>query len=175
MKTHLMSQIVEKLSSLPIPTKLIIQAWSIDCNVVLAAFQEAYTRDPAILPQILELVQELKALRPVLDSCALSNFAIDLAALASLGDFLNLSKWLAEMVEKFGDQFTSKAIAFLKDRIIQQQQLPSVISNPGAKPVEQPKFVILTYEAVTVFMDLFKAIAAYYFFTQFLFFFFLMF
>lgn len=161
MKTHLMNQIVEKLSSSPIPTKIILQAWSIDCTIVLAAFQETYTRDPALLPQILELVQELKALRLVLDTCALSNFAIDLAALASLGDFLNLSKWLAEMVEKFGDQFTSKAIAFLKERIIQQQQLPSVISNPGAKPAEQPKFVILTYEAVQVFMDLFKTIATY--------------
>lgn len=72
----------------------------------------------------------------MLDACALSGFAIDLAALASASEFLNLSKWLLEMVEKYGDQFTSRAIAFLKDRIIQQQQLPSVISNQGPYSME---------------------------------------
>jgi hypothetical protein len=70
----------------------------------------------------------------VLDACALSGFAIDLAALASASEFLNLSQWLQEMVDKYGDQFASRAIAFLKDRIVQQQQLPSVI-NQGMRGI----------------------------------------
>jgi hypothetical protein len=162
LKSELMKQLSELFvsPSNALSTKVVSYIWQIDSSIVQNAIQESYVKDPSILPTIFDLIQELKILRPVIDNCATTNFSIDLAALAALRDHLNLERWLEEMTTKYGNQFNSACISFLRERIIQQQQLPSLVTSATTghktdltKQNEQSKFVILTYETVQLFME----------------------
>jgi len=122
LKVTLMNELLEKYFN-PENKKILAEVWKINKRIILHTMEQYYSRDPLLLVDILSIAQELDILRDVLINCALTNFAIDLAALASVNGKLNLSAWLEEMIAEHGDIFCGTTVSFLKDRITQQQFL----------------------------------------------------
>lgn len=74
-----------------------------------------YQTDHSNVSRILDICQELKVLSSVLE-CNKFHFAIDLAALASRREYLNLEKWLKDRLQSQGSEFFIACLEFLKDR-----------------------------------------------------------
>jgi CCR4-NOT transcription complex subunit 1 len=87
-----------------------------------------------ILPQLLRL-------RP-------HTFALELAALASRREFLNLAKWLDEMIENGGKEFYREAVQFLTNKA--SQELQAMEMSRASK--ERPQFVSLKITTVVTFL-----------------------
>jgi CCR4-NOT transcription complex subunit 1 len=75
-------------------------------------------------------------------------FALELAALASRREFLNLAKWLDEMIETGGTEFFKECLNFLSQKA--QQELQAVEMNRANK--ERPQFVGLKITTVVTFL-----------------------
>lgn len=97
--------------------------WQLDQPLVLDTVTELYAHDPSTLSRILDVSQELKALTAMLDHKTAGgkayDFAIDLAALASRREFLNLEKWLGEKFAAAGDgdAFVRGTLEYLSARM----------------------------------------------------------
>ena len=68
---------------------LLHQLWRVNPDTVLWGMMDIHAKDPSSISKILDARQEIKALTMVLDVTPFS-FAIELAALASKREFLNL-------------------------------------------------------------------------------------
>eukprot|EP01127_Copromyxa_protea_P009365 TRINITY_DN2203_c0_g2_i2.p1 TRINITY_DN2203_c0_g2~~TRINITY_DN2203_c0_g2_i2.p1 ORF type:complete len:967 (+),score=168.54 TRINITY_DN2203_c0_g2_i2:30-2903(+) len=132
--------------------------WTVDSYSLIEAMVHMYDESPASLSRILDVAQELKGLKAILDYNPLSNFSIDLASLASSRDHLNLVRWLEDMIEQYGNDFCKMAISFLRERIVYQQQHQQ---QQQATPEETrpQQFVLLTYDTVHTFLEQFRSIA----------------
>jgi CCR4-NOT transcription complex subunit 1 len=75
-------------------------------------------------------------------------FALELAALASRREFLNLAKWLDEMIEAGGPEFFRQCLEFLHTKA--SQELQAVELNRANK--ERPQFVGLKITTVVTFL-----------------------
>jgi len=118
-----------------------------------------YKESAASLSRILDIAQELNCLKALLDAYPLSTFSIDLAALASKRDNLNLVRWLEEMINQHGAIFCSLAISFLKERISKQRQTQPQQQQEGQDETQpQPSFALLTFETVHIFLEQFKGV-----------------
>ncbi|KAJ3349536.1 hypothetical protein HDU83_000454 [Entophlyctis luteolus] len=73
--------------------------WQVSPTLVLAGLVHVYTKDPSQLGRVLDIVQEIKALSPILESSKHIYFNLDLAALAFRRGFVNLEKWLMEKIQ----------------------------------------------------------------------------
>lgn len=97
---------------------------------------------------MLDVAQELKALAQILETKPYS-FSIDLAALASRRDYLNLEKWLVDNIAREGEPFIVATIEFVKDKIRNQfvrQQMgenATVASMPLSADVAQSFLKVL--------------------------------
>eukprot|EP00163_Fabomonas_tropica_P033612 TRINITY_DN892_c0_g1_i3.p1 TRINITY_DN892_c0_g1~~TRINITY_DN892_c0_g1_i3.p1 ORF type:complete len:2289 (-),score=618.48 TRINITY_DN892_c0_g1_i3:1290-8156(-) len=89
--------------------------WALDQSVIIQGMAETYSKDPATLSRLLEIAQDLKALTTILEGQPYS-FTIDLAALASRREYLNLEKWLTHHVSSAGAPFVKAATKYLKDK-----------------------------------------------------------
>lgn len=76
-----------------------------------------YASDVYSLSRILDISQELKALPRILEAKSYF-FVIDLAALASRRDFLNLEKWLQDHIKSEGQEFLKTCLQFLHDKVV---------------------------------------------------------
>jgi len=86
----------------------------------------------------LDVAQDLKALSAILEAKNFT-FTIDLAALASRREYLNLEKWLQERITEHGLPFIKAALSFLKERTLanraqQEQGLANNNSSPQLSP-----------------------------------------
>jgi len=64
---------------------------------------------------LLDVAHEVKALSPILEIQPFS-FAIDLAALASRREYLNLEKWLQDRIDEHQVDFIRACVAYLKEK-----------------------------------------------------------
>eukprot|EP00894_Picocystis_sp_ML_P002632 jgi/Pico_ML_1/53149/g3751.t1 len=101
---------------------------------------ELYMKDRSIISRILDVCQELKCLPEVL---AMSPyiFAIELACLATRREYLNLEKWLQDMIAKEGTVFVQCCVRFLADKLQADASVP--------KP---PAVVTLPLETLAMFV-----------------------
>ena len=76
-----------------------------------------YSTDVYSLSRILDISQELKALPRILGAKP-NAFVIDLAALASRRDFLNLDKWLQDQIAIEGTEFLKSCLQFLHEKVV---------------------------------------------------------
>lgn len=79
--------------------------WRLAPPILLAVMSDMHRRDPTCLSRLLDIAQELKALPRVLADARPFSFVIDLAALASRREHLNLDKWLQEAVRERREPF----------------------------------------------------------------------
>ncbi|KAF8460372.1 CCR4-Not complex component, Not1-domain-containing protein [Kalaharituber pfeilii] len=90
--------------------------WKEQKGFVAQQFITHHSRDPLQLTRILDIVNDIRCLDELLEitqELALG-FVLDLAALAARRDYLNLEKWLQEMLVKYGAPFTLQCYRFLK-------------------------------------------------------------
>ncbi|KAJ1537025.1 hypothetical protein HK096_005081 [Nowakowskiella sp. JEL0078] len=89
--------------------------WQNTPKLTVKVLLAMYNKDPTSLSRILDISQDLKALTQILESKPYS-FSIDLAALASRRDYLNLEKWLQDHIRVEGDIFVKACLDFLSEK-----------------------------------------------------------
>lgn len=114
--------------------------WQLNGNLLLSGFLDLYNKDATTLSRILDVAQDLKVnlitliphdseytwltseiiyfqiLARVLQVKPFS-FSIDLAALASRREYLNLEKWLLDNIAEHKDVFIRACLDFLNSKI----------------------------------------------------------
>lgn len=112
-----------------------MRIWQIEPNYLTTAFRDFYDENNLNITRILDVAQDLKVGYFTLDSGTHSNvdkflqileallevrpftFALDVAALASRREYLNLDKWLQDHVTRYRGEFLHSVIAFLEAKM----------------------------------------------------------
>jgi CCR4-NOT transcription complex subunit 1 len=89
--------------------------WHLNQSVVLRAMVSLYSKDISNISRVMEVCQELRSLTEVLNGTP-TPFCLELAALASRREYLNLEKWLGEQFGSRGVGFMQDTVKFLADR-----------------------------------------------------------
>lgn len=113
-----------------------------------------YASDVYALSRILDISQELKALPRILEAKPYF-FVIDLAALASRRDFLNLEKWLQDHIRTEGPDFLKSCLQFLHDKVV------AAIARNDKSAVAKPS-IPLSSEVVGTFTRILATHQKYY-------------
>lgn len=88
------------------------RVWQLNNEAVLRAMVALYQKDVTTIARSLDVCQELKVLKTVLEATS-APFCFELAALAARREFLNLEKWLGEQFSARGVPFMQAAVSFL--------------------------------------------------------------
>jgi CCR4-NOT transcription complex subunit 1 len=127
--------------------------YQLNPTYVVKAFLQLFAADPHCIPRICDIAQEVKVL-PQLLRLRPYSFTLELAALASRREFLNLAKWLDEMIDIGGPEFFRQCMEFLHTKA--SQELTAMELVRGNK--ERPQFVTLKITTVVTFL---RALVAY--------------
>ncbi|KAG8732244.1 hypothetical protein FRC11_014912 [Ceratobasidium sp. 423] len=87
-----------------------MRIWQIEPTYLTKAFGEYYADNALNITRILDILDSLLDVRPF-------DFALDVAALASRREYLNLDKWLADNITTHGSEFVHAVIAFLESKV----------------------------------------------------------
>ncbi|KAI9256566.1 CCR4-Not complex component, Not1-domain-containing protein [Phascolomyces articulosus] len=117
--------------------------WLVNPDFLVKSMMEMYGSDATTLSRILDITHELKLLSRMLDIQPFF-FSIDLAALASRREFLNLEKWLQEKIGEHKDVFIHTCLRFLT------QKLAAEVSRQEANMA--PSTVPLSPEVIGIFL-----------------------
>lgn len=109
---------------------------------------EMHRRDSTCLSRLLDVAQDLKILTVILEAKPY-NFSLDMAALASRRQHLNLEKWLLDSIKEKGPIFFKAAIEFVLEKI----RLQSSRTDRG----NAPNFIPVSPEILVVFGKVFQA------------------
>ncbi|KDR81370.1 hypothetical protein GALMADRAFT_239234 [Galerina marginata CBS 339.88] len=93
-----------------------MRIWQIEPSYLTNAFRDFYDENPLNITRILDVAQDLKILESLLEVRPFT-FALDVAALASRREYLNLDKWLADNVSNYGAEFLRSVIRFLEQKM----------------------------------------------------------
>jgi len=108
-----------------------MRIWQIDSNYLTTAFRDFYDENNLNITRILDVAQDLKVSNPEVGPRTQSNvykflqileallevrpftFALDVAALASRREYLNLDKWLQDHANRYHEEFLHSVVIFL--------------------------------------------------------------
>ncbi|KAG6854974.1 hypothetical protein C0991_009797 [Blastosporella zonata] len=107
-----------------------MRIWQIEPSYLTNAFRDFYEENPLNITRILDVAQDLKILEALLEVRPFV-FALDVAALASRREYLNLDKWLADNVANHGGEFLHSVIVFLEQKM--ENEKASRISDPATE------------------------------------------
>ncbi|KAF8078158.1 Not1-domain-containing protein [Lyophyllum atratum] len=107
-----------------------MRIWQIEPTYLTNAFRDFYEENPLNITRILDVAQDLKILEALLEVRPFI-FALDVAALASRREYLNLDKWLADNVANHGGEFLHSVIVFLEQKM--ESEKASRMSDPAAE------------------------------------------
>ncbi|KAG6833483.1 hypothetical protein H0H87_006055 [Tephrocybe sp. NHM501043] len=107
-----------------------MRIWQIEPSYLTNAFRDFYEENPLNITRILDVAQDLKILEALLEVRPFV-FALDVAALASRREYLNLDKWLADNVTNHGSEFLHSVIVFLKQKM--ENEKLSRTSDPATE------------------------------------------
>lgn len=93
------------------------QMWEINPENLLSVLLEFYGEDENNLGRIVEIGSELKILGKLLAVQDNLHFVLDVAALASNRELLNLERWLADGIEVKGEEFLEAIFDFVEHKI----------------------------------------------------------
>lgn len=123
------------------------RAYQLNPTFVTKLFLQYFAQDPQTISRICDIAQEVKIFPPLLGLRPYT-FALELAALASRREFLNLAKWLDEMIEAGGPDFFRQCLEFLHTKA--SQELQAMELNRANK--DRPQFVGLKITTVVTFL-----------------------
>ena len=112
---------------------------------------EMHRRDSTCLSRLLDVSQDLKILTVVLETKPF-NFSLDMAALASRRQHLNLEKWLSDSIKDKGTVFFKAAIEFALEKI----RLQSLRADGNTIP----SFIPISSDVLNVFGKVFQSSSA---------------
>ena len=121
--------------------------YQINPTFITKTFLQFFAADPNCISRICDIVQEVKILPQMLRLRPYA-FALELAALASRREFLNLAKWLDEMIDTGGTEFFKESVNFLNQKAVQELQAMELV-RAGK---ERPQFVGLKITTVVTFL-----------------------
>ncbi|EDR11008.1 uncharacterized protein LACBIDRAFT_141130, partial [Laccaria bicolor S238N-H82] len=107
-----------------------MRIWQIEPSYLTDAFRDFYDENPLNITRILDVAQDLKILESLLDVRPFT-FALDVAALASRREYLNLDKWLADNVANHGGEFLHSIIRFLEQKM--ESEKTCRLSDPAVE------------------------------------------
>ncbi|KAI0822634.1 Not1-domain-containing protein [Trametes gibbosa] len=122
-----------------------MRIWQIEPAYLTNAFRDFYEESPLNITRILDVAQDLKILDSLLEVRPFT-FALDVAALASRREYLNLDKWLADNVSTHGADFLHAVIAFLDLKM--DSEKAQRVSDP---PVDSSTMQ-LSPQTITIFL-----------------------
>ncbi|CAG8526473.1 8493_t:CDS:10 [Ambispora leptoticha] len=93
-------------------TLVLTRLWQVNPTLFIEGCLDLYKKDAMHISRILDIAQDLKIL-PQLLQVQQFVFTIDLAALASRREYLNLEKWLQDNISEYGDPFIHDCLDFL--------------------------------------------------------------
>lgn len=140
-----------------------MRIWQIEPSYLTNAFRDFYEENPLNITRILDVAQDLKVswvlssnmfCRADEDVQILESllevrpfvFALDVAALASRREYLNLDKWLADNVSNHGPEFLHAVIVFLDQKM--ESEKVSRISEPAV----ENRTMSLSPHTITIFL-----------------------
>ncbi|KAJ7286002.1 Not1-domain-containing protein [Mycena rebaudengoi] len=112
-----------------------MRIWQIEPSYLTNAFRDFYDENPLNITRILDVAQDLKILESLLEVRPFV-FALDVAALASRREYLNLDKWLADHVANHGAEFLHSVVVFLDQKM--DSEKVSRISDPAVENRTMP-------------------------------------
>lgn len=104
-----------------------MRIWQIQPTYLTDAFRRFYEDNPPNITRILDVAQDLKILDALLEVRPFV-FALDVAALASRREYLNLDKWLTDKVTEHEAEFLHSVILFLDQKM--ESERVSRMSDP---------------------------------------------
>ncbi|KAK4700026.1 CCR4-NOT transcription complex subunit 1, partial [Phenoliferia sp. Uapishka_3] len=104
------------LSGHPSHQLVFLRIFQTDRMFLMAALRDFYTESEINVSRILDVAQDLKILDLVLELRPYF-LALDLAAVASRREFLNLEKWLANSIATHGSAFVRATLEFVKHKV----------------------------------------------------------
>ncbi|OCH95284.1 Not1-domain-containing protein [Obba rivulosa] len=122
-----------------------MRIWQIEPTYLTTAFRDFYDESPLNITRILDVAQDLKILDALLEVRPFT-FALDVAALASRREYLNLDKWLADNVTAHGADFLHAVITFLDQKM--ESEKATRISDPAVEHHTMP----LNPQTITIFL-----------------------
>ncbi|KAG8693678.1 hypothetical protein FRC09_010361, partial [Ceratobasidium sp. 395] len=128
-----------------------MRIWQIEPNYLTKAFGEYYADNALNITRILDVAQDLKILDSLLDVRPF-DFALDVAALASRREYLNLDKWLADNIATHGSEFTHAVIAFLEVKVKGEIARNSV----GGEQAPESRTMPLNPQTIAIFIRVLK-------------------
>lgn len=119
------------------------KVWALNPNTMLVCMAEMHRRDATCLSRLLDVAQELKIIPFLLDAKPF-NFAIDVAALASRRQHLNLEKWVSDAIRDRGAPFLQACVEFVSEKFKFQIR--------RQRGIQTPSFIPLSAEVLAVFV-----------------------
>lgn len=116
----------------------------------MAALRDFYAESEINVSRILDVAQDLKILDRVLE---LRPFflALDLAAVASRREFLNLEKWVAGEIGTHGSAFVRAALEFVRHKVQHDLRRQEMVDPPEATTLQiSPATVAVFMRALRV-------------------------
>ncbi|QRV90034.1 CCR4-Not complex component, Not1 [Ceratobasidium sp. AG-Ba] len=128
-----------------------MRIWQIEPTYLTKAFGEYYADNALNITRILDVAQDLKILDSLLDVRPF-DFALDVAALASRREYLNLDKWLADNLATHGAEFAHAVIAFLEVKVKGEIARNSV----GGEQAPESRTMPLNPQTIAIFIRVLK-------------------
>ncbi|KIJ69669.1 hypothetical protein HYDPIDRAFT_80338 [Hydnomerulius pinastri MD-312] len=122
-----------------------MRLWQIEPTYLTDAFRDFYDESPLNITRILDVSQDLKILENLLEVRPFT-FALDVAALASRREYLNLDKWLADNVTNHGAEFLRSMIVFLEVKM--ESEKVARMSDPAVDSRTMP----LSPQTIAIFL-----------------------
>ncbi|KAN0062874.1 CCR4-NOT core subunit cdc39 [Thecaphora frezii] len=136
------------LSGHPSHQLVFYRLWKTNQEYTLSSLHAFYDESPINIARLVDVVQEIKALDTLLDQRPFA-FALDVAALASRREYLNLEIWLQSKVAEHGSEFVRASLEFLdnkaKDDLAKQD------------PQAEQNFMPLTVQTVATFLKVLRS------------------
>lgn len=123
----------------------------LDRQFLYAALRDFYAESEMNVTRIVDIAQDLKALDEVLDSLRPFELALDMAALASRREYLNLDKWLTSQIKSHGGGLVRATLEFVGHKVgheLNRQEMEMQV---------EPTTLALNAATIAIFMRVLRA------------------
>ncbi|KPV72766.1 uncharacterized protein RHOBADRAFT_38864 [Rhodotorula graminis WP1] len=138
------------LAGHPAHQLVFLRLHQVDRQFLFAALRDFYAESEMNVTRIVDIAQDLKALDDVL-SLRPFVLALDLAALASRREYLNLDKWLATQMQQHGAQLVRATLEFVGHKVQHELRRQEMDNAP------EPTTLALNAATIAVFMRVLRA------------------